>query len=385
MAKEVPAFIRTCRQIVMSDISRDSIPPGLLSAWPKPLQIALLLALSAVFAVLLELAGIPAALLLGPLIGGIIVSVSGGALRVPRRPYLAAQSVVGCLIAGVITMDIVQTFLGDWPLFVALVGAIIVASGILGWLMSRWSALPGTTAVWGSSPGAASAMMLMAEAFGADAQLVAFMQYLRVVFVAAAASLMAKFLIPAGVKAAPIVWFPPIDPLPFAETLLLAAIGGYLGVRLRVPAGAMLVTLVAGSALHVAGLIQIELPEWLLAISYAVLGWNIGLGFTRRIVLHALRALPQVIASILVLLAFCGGLAYVLVRLLGIDPVTAYLATSPGGMDSVAIIAASTPVDVPFVMALQTVRFMLVLLLGPWLARWLANAAGARTSKGADA
>jgi uncharacterized membrane protein AbrB (regulator of aidB expression) len=47
-------------------------------------------------------------------------------------------------------------------------------------------------------------------------------------------------------------------------------------------------------------------------------------------------------------------------------------------MDSVAIIAASTPVDVPFVMALQTVRFMLVLLVGPWLARLLAQATGAR-------
>jgi len=43
------------------------------------------------------------------------------------------------------------------------------------------------------------------------------------------------------------------------------------------------------------------------------------------------------------------------------------VATSPGGLDSVAIIAASTRVDVPFVMALQTVRFVLILLLGPAL------------------
>jgi membrane AbrB-like protein len=357
---------------------------GWLAALPPLGQAALLLALSMVFGVLLELAGIPAALLLGPLIGGIIVSVGGGNLRMPRLPYLAAQAIVGCLIASVITADIVRTFLADWPLFLSLVGAVIVASGILGWAMSRWSVLPGTTAVWGSSPGAASAMMLMADAFGADAQLVAFMQYLRVVFVALAASLMARFLIPAGVAAPTIVWFPPIDPLPFAETLLLAGVGGFIGVRLRIPAGAMLVPLAVGSALHVAGLLDLELPEWLLAVSYAVLGWNIGLGFTRRIVLHALRALPQVVASIIVLIAFCGGLAAVLVALLHVDPVTAYLATSPGGMDSVAIIAASTPVDVPFVMALQTVRFLLVLLLGPWLARWLARAAGARERREAE-
>ena len=49
-------------------------------------------------------------------------------------------------------------------------------------------------------------------------------------------------------------------------------------------------------------------------------------------------------------------------RTLGIDPLTAYLATSPGGMDSVAIIAAASDrVDISFVMALQTARFLIVL------------------------
>jgi uncharacterized membrane protein AbrB (regulator of aidB expression) len=66
-------------------------------------------------------------------------------------------------------------------------------------------------------------------------------------------------------------------------------------------------------------------------------------------------------------------LAAVLVVAAGIDPLTAYLATSPGGADSVAIIAASTNVDLPFVMAMQTTRFVLVLLSGPSLARFMAS------------
>jgi hypothetical protein len=46
-------------------------------------------------------------------------------------------------------------------------------------------------------------------------------------------------------------------------------------------------------------------------------------------------------------------------RLAHVDALTAYLATSPGGLDSVAIIAASTPrVDLPFVLALQSVRLL---------------------------
>ena len=62
---------------------------------------------------------------------------------------------------------------------------------------------------------------------------------------------------------------------------------------------------------------------------------------------------------------------------MGVDPLTAYLATSPGGMDSVAIIAAaSDSVDISFVMALQTARFLFVLVLGPPIARLIARAVG---------
>ncbi|MCG5475086.1 MAG: AbrB family transcriptional regulator, partial [Sinorhizobium fredii] len=57
----------------------------------------------------------------------------------------------------------------------------------------------------------------------------------------------------------------------------------------------------------------------------------------------------------------------------GIDPLTAYLATSPGGLDSIAVIAASSDVDLPFVMALQTARLLIITLIGPVLARFVAD------------
>jgi uncharacterized membrane protein AbrB (regulator of aidB expression) len=63
-------------------------------------------------------------------------------------------------------------------------------------------------------------------------------------------------------------------------------------------------------------------------------------------------------------------LAWCLTRLANVDALTAYLATSPGGLDSVAIIAASTPrVDLPFVLALQSVRLVFAIALGPVIAR----------------
>jgi hypothetical protein len=45
-------------------------------------------------------------------------------------------------------------------------------------------------------------------------------------------------------------------------------------------------------------------------------------------------------------------------------------------MDTVAIIAASSTADLSFVMALQTVRFAIVLFAGPPLARFIAQRVG---------
>jgi uncharacterized protein len=340
-------------------------------------QWAILVVLSGLFALGLEAIRLPAALLLGPMIAAILMALTGSEMRVPHQPVLIAQAVIGCMIARSIPPSIIGEILRDWPLFVAVVVAVIAASSTLGWLLTRWRVLPGTTAVWGSSPGAASPMMLMAAAYGADIR-VAFMQYLRVLLVALVATIVAR-LWTAGAAGPPatVIWFPPILWAPFAETLALIGVG-MLSARLRhIPAAPLLLPLGLGIALQDAGLLAIELPPWLLAASYAIIGWSTGLGFNRAIVRHAARSLPRVVMSILVLLAVCGGLAALLVAVAGIDPMTAYLATSPGGADSAAIIAMASNVDVAFVMAMQTTRLVLVLLIGPSLAGFIARLEGA--------
>ena len=308
------------------------------------------------------------------MIAGIIVATNGGTVRPPRVPVIAAQTLVGCLVARAITGDIALVFLKNWPLFLSVIMVMLATSGALGWVLSRYQVLPGSTAVWGTAPGGASVMMIMSGAFHADVRLVAFMQYLRVVLVAALASVVARLWIGApGAVAHAVVWFPPLPWLDFATTLLIAGLGGALGVYLRIPAGALLVPMVAGILLEAAGLVTIVLPPWLLAISYAFLGWSIGLGFTLAILLHAWRALFYVLLSIFIMVGVSVVLAALLVYAAGIDPLTAYLATSPGGIDTVAIIAASSKADVSFVMAMQTVRLVFVLIAGPPLARFLAR------------
>ena len=307
---------------------------------------------------------LPAALLLGPMIAGIIFSMHGVTLQLPRSAFLAAQAILGCMIAQNLTGSILTTLAVNWPIVLAILLVTLLSSAIVGWLLVRYSSLPGNTGAWGSSPGGAAAMVAMAQDYGADIRLVAFMQYLRVLFVAGAAVLVTRMMLGDNAEAVnqQIVWFPPVS-INLLLTILLAVVAG-----------------TAGCLLRLGQLITIELPEWLLAMAYMAIGWRIGLGFDKQILLRALRPLPQILLSIFALLAICAGMAWGLTRFMHIDFMTAYLATSPGGLDTVAVIAAGSNADMALIMAMQTLRLFSILLTGPAIARFISTYAPKRSA-----
>ncbi|NNM74936.1 AbrB family transcriptional regulator [Enterovirga aerilata] len=331
---------------------------------------------------LFEAARLPAAMLLGPMVAGIAFGAAGARIRMPRPAFTAAQSIVGCLIAHSITGAIVASVVRDWPAMLLVVTTTIFFGGVVGWLLGRFGTLPGAVAAWGSSPGGASAMVAMADAAGADPRLVAIMQYVRVVCVVAVASVVARLMLPAapasGMQAAAYPSGLLDDAGQVAATLAVAVAGAALGRWLRLPAGAILGPMMLGAVLHATGLVEMTIPAPLLTLAYAAIGWFVGLRFTKATLAVAWRALPEIIGGSLVLIALGAVSAWLLIQVRHTDPLTAFLATTPGGIDSVAIIAIGSDVDVGFVMALQAIRVLLVVLTGAPLARLIIRATGKR-------
>ncbi len=354
-----------------------------MSDIPAAIQWAALVILSVLLAAALEWASFPAAMLLGPMLAGVAFALRGASLSVPRQAFIGAQAVIGCLVALTFSPATLVALARDWPLMLLVIALVIVFGAAVGMALMRFGSLPGNTAAWGTSPGGAAAMTAMAESFGADIRMVAFMQYLRVFIVILTASAVSWLLL--GHAAAPPArsWSPGFDAplLPLAQTLALVGAGVLAARCRRMPAGALLVPMLAGAGLNSQGVVSITLPPWLLWCAYASLGWYIGLKFTRQTVAYALRAVPQLLLATFSLMALCGGAAWMLHAWAGVDALSAYLATSPGGLDSVAVIAVGSGCDVGFVLALQTLRLFAVVLAGPLVARLVCRVNG-RSARG---
>ena len=342
---------------------------------------AILVAASVLAGLLAQAAGVPAGWLVGPMLVAVASALAWPeSPTVPRLGRVASLAVVGGVLAAAFRPSVLPLIARHW-LAVGLVtcGTLLISLAV-GLLLARVARLDRRTAALGSLPGAASGMLAMSIPLGADPRLVAVMQYTRVVVVVFSAAAVSRFgLVPgtpshqtSGQSSAVAQGTALVqNALPvYALTALVVGIGAWAGTRLRLPAGALLGPLVLGVAVEELGVVRLAWPPGVPQAAFLVLGLWVGLTFDRASVEAAGRLLPVVVASSLALVVACAGLGWTLAALTGIDGLTAYLATTPGGIDSIAVMALASGSDAPLVLAVQTLRLLTVILAGALLARW---------------
>ncbi|MFP1681636.1 AbrB family transcriptional regulator [Alloalcanivorax sp. C16-1] len=339
----------------------------------------LLILLSAGAATLMRLLTLPAAFMLGPMVAGVVIALSGGGLRLHRNFSVAAQSVMGCLIAGFITPQLLAAYRDHWLMLTTLNLSTMAVIVLISVAIARRRWLPDTTAIWGLFPGAASAMVLLADAHHSDPRVVAMMQYSRIVLVSVASIAMAALLeqtqgaAHAGSGGLPVTWSLPTAYLPVVAALALAIFGYTLSKISGNGTLALLIPAFAGTALQGAGVVTIEVPPALFIPAFTLTGWYVGLTFTRAAIKHCLKLLPIMLAAAAVVILMCGLMAVVLTWLVpGMDLLTAYLSLSPGGIETIIIIAREADVVLPLILASQFLRLLMVLSIGPRVARTVA-------------
>jgi hypothetical protein len=326
---------------------------------------------------LLALPGIPAAWLLGPMIvAGTIACLRPEQRTLPPWVEYAGQAAIGGTVSTAITPDALAVFLHYWWAIGLIIGALLACSLLSGALLARISShIDLGTALLGMLPGGAPGMVALSDALHSDTRLVAVMQLLRVMLVLGLLAVVATLVVP-----------PPADssvlsgagsanagPLSLALTLAITVVGAWLGMRVRLPAGALVGPAVLGTLLGLVGLSHAEWPELVLRAAYMVVGISVGLQFDLQAMRTAGKMVPMFLVGTLLLIIGAALMGWALALLTGIDPFSAYLATTPGGLNMVTIIALDSGADVALVLTLGLLRFLVIMLAAPHVVRWLVR------------
>lgn len=354
-----------------------------LSRW------VLLAAATALVAVALDRIGLPSSALFAALLVGLVAALSIQRMpSVSTNVFRVAQAITGVSL-GVYVQSSSLSVVADAWLPVALVsGATLALSLLCGWALVRTVGLDPPTAALGMVAGGASGIVGMARELGADDRLVAVMQYLRVLVVVVLTPVLVALAFshphgpdPGGAPSgAPLIG----SGRDWALTAAALALGALAAVLTRTPAGSLLAPMLVAAVLTlVVG--DFQVPAILREPAFAAIGLQVGLRFTPKLVRQAGRLLVPTLLCIGGLLVACFGLALILDATTDASLLDAYLATTPGGLYAVLAAAFGTGADTTFVIAVQTLRLFVMLLLAPLVLRRLVLRTEPKIVPAADA
>jgi len=318
-----------------------------------------------------QLLGLPLAWMIGPLAANLLASFAGCRVEMPGRLREIALGIMGLMLGSQVTPEL-ATRVVDWPLsLVLLLVGVAVSTGIVT-LWYRRCGFDSTSAVFSALPGAMGATVLLADKLGADSRRVAISQSLRIVLVLLL--LPPLFVLYEGGE---VVASGKVAEAAWQDAWLLPALFIIvpLGRFLKLPVPSLLAPLIIGSALSIAGIASLQVPDWGMSLVLLVLGSFIGTRFSgisfKYLIKFSFHSIVATVLAVLVLAVF----AEIIHQLVGVPRDVAMLAMAPGGMTEMAALAVALDIDPLFVTFHHLVRLVVLMLVAPFIDKWIRSQA----------
>jgi len=349
---------------------------------PRARAWAVVLAYSALATSLLAALALPSPVLFGTLLGGMAYALTMSTpLAIPRRAFSIGQGLVGAIIGAMVSLPALERLGSDWASILAVTLGTLAISLLAGQALGMRRDVSTTTGAFAMVAGGASGITALAHELGADDRVVTIVQYLRVLLVLLAMPLVTTLVFDPPTGRGTLGTAPPTHWATDAVFAVTSVTIGLLVARYaRIPAGSLLGPLLVAVALSVSGILgTVAVPSLLQSAGYALIGIQVGLRFTRASLRSITKLLPLATLLIGVVIAACAAMGALLSAVTGIDGLSAYLATTPGGLYAVLATAADSGADVTYVLAVQVIRVFVMLLAAPLLARMLRRRPGGET------
>lgn len=157
-----------------------------------------------------------------------------------------------------------------------------------------------------------------------------------------------------------------------AITLLAAAAGGLLALKLKIPAGAIIGGMVFVAALNIIWGIA-SVPSGARVVVQSVAGALIGASITREDVLRLRQMAGTAFTMVALMLTLSAGAGFLLFALSDMDIATCLFAVAPGGMMDMTLASQDLGADASRVVLLQILRVMIVIGFFPSILKWISR------------
>lgn len=322
--------------------------------------------------------GLPLPYMLGPLLASTTLALTAKPWLPKEYPMLGGLrfvfiAVIGVLIGTQVTPELfAEAHHLAWSA-VAILVFVVVSITYNFTIFRRIGGYDTPTALYAGMPGGLYESIALGEEAGADPARLMLQQFLRVIVVVT--------LVPIGLSLwlgeavgtaggmtlakADVAW----STLPVTAAAILAGIA--LGHVLRLPARQLTGPMAVGAALSLTGMIEIDIPQWLINLSLIVIGTALGTRFTtlsRRQVAQGLGLAAMSVGGMLVL---AGLIAFILGRSTGQAFDVMFVSFAPGGVTEMTLVALSLSGNPAIVTLHHITRILITVLVMVGSTRWI--------------
>lgn len=313
------------------------------------------------------LVAFPAPFLVGPAVAVTIGGLAGLRLRIPVKVRNASFVIVGLSMGTGLTPEVFVAA-RTWPLSFAMVPvAVVLLLWVATWVLQRFFGYDRTTAVLAASPGHLSFVMSLAAETRSDLLAVGVIQSVRVLALTLTVPLIVDVL--ELESTGPLIALPSLGLVPLVASFCVALLLGLLLLRWRVPAALLLGGLIASGATHLTGMVEGQMPNWIMVPTYILLGAMIGSRFSGAS-LKAMRVAFVAGGVVTVVVVVLAALIAALVFSVAAVPLDAALiAFAPGGLETMAAMAVMLNAQPTYVGAHHVLRLLILSGLMPYALR----------------
>lgn len=343
---------------------------------------------------------IPVGGMVGAMVAVLIFNVITGNAHMPpevrKITQIAAGAMLGSRIKRKDVYDLREVLL---PAIILIIGMIIINFSF-GFLVSRISNLDLATALFAAAPGGLSDMALIADDLGADSPKVALLQLIRVVGVISIYPPIMKYIYSRMkkkntgearenevqvVSASFESVSPSIEKVGDKDeeikmqnrrnlglTVGIAALGGIVGILLNIPAGAMVLSMIAAAAFNITSG-RGYFPSNYRSVTQSATGALIGSRMTSADIFGIKDILLPAAVLTVGMLCLTFFIGYAIYKFSKFDLITALLASTPGGLTEITMMAEEVGADAPKVAVLHLFRLVTVISVFPIVLKYVCG------------